>query len=208
MKSTIPWLLLAVGALSTAGCGASVAVGAGAVVARSVVQERSTFDALRDNEVALSLNNKLLNHSGELFRDVSVDVVEGRVVLTGSVPKREHKIAATEAAWSTSGVKAVTDELVVDEDSGTVAYLEDAWISNRLRAELLTDGSIRSLNYNVETVDKVVHVTGIARSEAELTEVLDYAARVPGVAKVVSHVLTIDDPRRFDSARAGAPTSG
>ena len=77
-----------------------------------------------------------------------------------------------------------------------MAYLEDAWISNRLRLALLTDSQVSSVNYNVETVDKVVHLTGLARSRDELCKVIDHAATTPGVVRVVSHVLTIDDPRR------------
>ena len=91
------------------------------------------MDALKDTEIQLSLNNNLIQHSTALFADVSTDVTEGRVVLTGSVPTRADKVTATQLAWGTTGVLAVTDELVVAEDSGTVAYAEDAWISNQLR---------------------------------------------------------------------------
>ena len=165
------------------------------------------MDALRDTEIQLSLNNRFLNHSAGLFADVATDVIEGRVVLTGSVPTREDKVAATSLAWETPGVTTVTDELTVAEDSGAIAYAEDAWISNQLRLSLLTDTGISSVNYNVETVDKVIHLTGIARSRTELGTVIDHAARIPGVARVVSHVLTIDDPRRQITA-ADVPTTG
>lgn len=190
-------LMLALAALATASCSpVGMAVGAGAVAARSVIQERSTRDALSDTEIQLGLDNRLLNHSAALFGDVSTSVVEGRVVLTGSVPTRSEKISATEIAWQTPGVASVTDELVVAEDSGATEYAEDAWISNQIRLALLTNGKVSSVNYSIETVDKVVHITGLARSRAELATVLDVAARTEGVEKVVSHVLTIDDPRR------------
>lgn len=175
---------------------AGVVIGTTAVVSRSVVQERSTMDALKDSEILLSIENRLGNESGELFRDVSVTVVEGRVVLTGSVPTREQKIRATEIAWQVEGVTEVDDSITVAEDSGTMAYLTDARISNRLRYELLTDLSVSKVNFNVETVDRVVHLTGLARSHAELARVIEHARSIEGVEKVVSHVLTIDDPRR------------
>ena len=207
MKPTMTGAMLALGALVLTSCGAGVVVGTGATVTRTVLQERSTMDALRDTEIQLRLNNRFLNHSTGLFADVATDVIEGRVVLTGSVPTREDKVAATSLAWETPGVASVTDELTVAEDSGALAYAEDAWISNRLRLSLLTDSGVSSVNYNVETVDKVIHVTGIARSRTELGLVIDHAARIPGVARVVSHVLTIDDPRRQITA-ADVPTTG
>lgn len=195
------------GTLMLASCGASLAVGTGAVVTRTVLEERSTMDALQDAEIQLTLNNRFLNHSAELFDDVSTSVIEGRVVLKGSVPRRDQKIEATRLAWETPGVNTVTDELTVKEDSGAVDYVEDAWISNQLRVGLLTDTKVSSVNYTVETVDKVVHVTGIARSRRELTRVIDHAAGIAGVERVISHVLTIDDPRRQVTS-AGQSTTG
>ncbi|MEM9140980.1 MAG: BON domain-containing protein, partial [Pseudomonadota bacterium] len=189
MRSNVSWALLAAAGALTVSCGPTLLVGAGTEVTRTVLQERSTMQALKDTEIQLSLNNSFLSESGELFGDVSTNVTEGRVVLTGSVPRREDKVTATRLAWQTAGVSSVTDELVIQQDSGAVAYVEDAWISNQLRLDLLTARSIRSVNYNIETVDKVVHVTGLARSGAELSRVLDRASRIPGVVKVVSHVL-------------------
>jgi osmotically-inducible protein OsmY len=197
---------LALGALAMTACG-PVALGTtGVVLTRSVMQERTTKDALRDTDIKLSVNNQLLSHSAGLFANVSVDVTEGRVVLTGSVPTREDKVTATQLAWATEGVTAVSDELTVSEDSGAVAYMEDAWISNRLRLALLRDSQISSVNYNVETVDKVVHLTGLARTRGELGKVITHATAMPGVQRVVSHVLTIDDPRR-QAAPAGVPAA-
>lgn len=206
MTLKVPWVLMALGAFVVSSCGTALVVGAGTEVTRTVLQERSTMDALEDTRIQLALNNRLISHSASLFSDVSTDVHEGRVVLTGTVPTRDDKVTATRLAWETNGVMSVTDELVVKEDSGAVAYAEDAWISNRLRFALLTDGSVRSVNYNVETVDKVVHVTGLARSGNELERVMDHARSVPGVARVVSHVLTIDDPRRNLAAGATRTT--
>lgn len=191
--------------LALTACAPVVAIGGGAVVARSVAQERTTMDALRDTEIKLGLQNRLANYSGELYRDVSVDVVEGRVLLTGSVPRREDKIAASRIAWELEGVAAVEDELVVAEDSGTKAYFTDVRISNALRFALLTDANVSSRNYNVETVDRVVHLTGIAKSQAELDRVIAQAQKIKGVERVVSHVLTIDDPRRVRTVGAPAP---
>ncbi|MFK7942257.1 MAG: BON domain-containing protein [Paracoccaceae bacterium] len=195
------------GMLVLASCGASLAIGTGAVVTRTVLEERSTMAALQDAEIQISLNNRFLNNSAELFDDVSTSVIEGRVVLKGSVPRREHKITATRLTWETPGVSNVTDELTVKGDSSAADYVEDAWISNQIRVGLLADSDVSSVNYNVETVDRVVHLTGLARSRRELGRVIDRAAGIAGVERVVSHVLTIDDPRRQVTS-AGQPSTG
>jgi len=191
-------------ALSLAACAPVAIVGGGAVVARSVAQERTTMDALKDKEIEISISNALGNHSGQLYRDVSVDVVEGRVLLTGSVPKQEDKIAATQIAWSTEGVTTVEDEIFIAKDSSAKQYFTDVRISNALRLKLIGDGTISSQNYNVETINRVVHLTGLAKSTDELDRVIRHAQNVKGVERVVSHVLTIDDPRRVRTTGAAA----
>lgn len=199
MKTTA---ILAAAGLLLAGCGPAVLVGSGAVVATSVAQERSTMDALNDNAIELAIANELLNHSRQLYGDVAVKVTEGRVVLAGSVPTREDKVTATRIAWETEGVTAVADELTVGEGGGARGYLRDARISNTLRLSLLRDAKVSSVNYNVETVDGVVYLTGLARSKKELERAVWHARRVEGVKRVVSHVLTIDDPRRAQAGGA------
>ena len=110
-----------------------------------------------------------------------------------------RQIEAGRIAWETEGVTTVEDELTVAEDSGTNAYLTDVRISNTLRFALLTDIKVSSVNYNVETIDRVVHLTGLAKSNEELGRVIARAQKVAGVERVVSHVLTIDDPRRVSA---------
>jgi osmotically-inducible protein OsmY len=177
-------------------CVPAAIIGGSTALSRSVAQERTTMDALTDAEVKLGVTTRLANRSGALYRDVFVDVVEGAVVLTGSVPRAEDRIAATEAAWETPGVAAVDDALTVRGDSGTVAYLRDVGIANQLRYKLELEPGVRRRNYTVTTIDSTVHLTGLARSEKELQRVVEIARTIPGVVRVVSHVLTIDDPRR------------
>ena len=115
-----------------------VAVG-GAVVGAGVEQERSTRDALSDLEAETTINNNLANHSGELFRRVGVDVIEGRVLLSGAVSKREHAIRAQELAFAAPGVREVINELTIDGDPGVQRYSQDLWITTQLRTRMIGD---------------------------------------------------------------------
>ncbi len=154
------------------------------------------MEGLEDKEIEIAISHELSKHSGELYRDIAVDVIEGRVLLIGSVPEPEHKVAANQIAWSVEGVTSVQDELTVAEDSSVKSYFTDVRISNSLRFKLVSSSKISSQNYNVETINRVVHITGLAKSNAELDQVIRYAQEIEGVERVVSHVLTIDDPRR------------
>ncbi len=188
--------LLTVAAL-TSGCTAvGLAVGAAATTGVSVAQERTTRQALTDAEIGITINNSLLNSGRELFVDVSTEVVEGRVLLTGNVNRPEDRIKASEIVWATPDVVELINELEVGGGGGVQGYAEDVWIATQLRAKLLSDVDVNAINYNIETINQTVHLIGIARNEDELQRVVEIASKVPGVKKVVSHVLTKNDERR------------
>lgn len=178
------------------GCVAALGAGALATTGASVAQERSTRQAMTDAEIRLTINNKLLSEDYGLFADISTEVVEGRVLLAGSVPRPEQKIRAAELVWSTPDVSELVNEISISEDEGVQSYAKDVWISTKLRTKLIGDKYIASINYNVETVNQVVHLIGVARSERELERVVNHARGIDGVREVVSHVLLKHDERR------------
>ena len=183
--------------LTGAGCaGVGLAVGAAATAGVSVAQERTTRQALTDAEIAVAINDALFKESTELFGDISTEVVEGRVLLTGSVPNPDDRVRAAEIVWSTPDVAELLNEITVGEDEGVRSYAEDVWITTQLEAKLLTDVDVSAINYNIETIDQTVHLIGVARTEEELVRVVEIARGVPGVKRVVSHVLTKTDERR------------
>lgn len=171
-------------------------IGATAVTARSVLQERSVGDAVDDTRIEVEVNAGLLDKDHVLFGKVGTEVVEGRVLLAGHVPTREDRIAAAEIAWGVTGVREVINEIEVSEGGGLPAFAEDVYVANQVRARLLTGKDVSAFNYNIETIDGVVHLIGLAQTRSELRRVANIAATTPGVERVVSHVLIIDDPRR------------
>ena len=180
---------------SLSGCG-SLIVGGAATGGTAAVQERSVGDAVDDLTIRAQLNQLFFEDNVELLQSVSFNVIEGRVLLKGSVKKQEHRIHALELAWQASGVREVINEIQVTDQGGIVNYARDTWISTQLKAEILFDMDILSINYNVETINGVIYLVGIAQDQAELDKVVDHARRIKNVKKVVSHVVMKDDPRR------------
>jgi osmotically-inducible protein OsmY len=173
-----------------------VAAGAGATVLVAAAQERDIGDAVDDKTIQLSLNARLLEKDAELFARVESEVVEGRVLLTGNVPRPEHRIEAARLIWQVPGVREVLNEIAINDRSGVVDYFKDSWITTQLIAKLLTDSEIFEINYSVETVNGIVYLMGIAQSPAEIERVTNHARGLAGVRRVISHVHTKDDPKR------------
>ena len=188
-------VLLGAAALALSGCAGAVV---GGVVTTGVVaaQERSVGAAIDDGIIRLDLNRRLFEASEVLYVGVGLDVVEGRVLLTGIVPTPEHRVDAAKLAWLAPGVKQVLNELDVSPRRDVVDFVRDKRIGGHLRIELLRDLDIVDINYAVATVNGVVYLLGIAQDQAELDRVVGHASNIGGVKKVVSHVLLKDDPKR------------
>ncbi|MCZ6523751.1 MAG: BON domain-containing protein [Alphaproteobacteria bacterium] len=193
-----PIILLAalmVAALGLSGC-AGVVAGAGAQGLVAAAQERKLLDAVDDKTIQLRINARFLNHDANLFRRVETEIVEGRVLLTGNVPRPEDRVEAARLTWQVAGVREVLNEIAVNDRSGILNYFKDSWITTRLRAKMITDAEIVDINYSVETVNGIVYLIGIAQDEAELKRLTGHARTLTGVRRVISHVRMKDDPRR------------
>lgn len=190
----VPALLVAAG-LALGGCG-GVIVGGAATVGVAAAQERSIGGAVDDASIEFRIKDNLLEKSDRLFTRVSVDSVEGRVLLSGSVDNPDDRVEVARLAWQIEGVKEVFNEVEVRDRAGLVDYFKDVRIANELRFKLLSDKDISALNYSVETVNGVVYLMGIAQSQAELEKVTAHASNIKGVTRVVSYVVLKDDPRR------------
>lgn len=188
-------LLLLPAALALSGCTGAV-IGAGAAVGVSVAQERSVGAAIDDKTIHAKIDAALLRKSETLFTKVNVEVLEGRVLLTGNVTDGGHRGEAARIVWKVNGVKEVLNEIVTGGEGGLKDLAKDSWITTQLRAELLRDTNIADINYSVETINGVVYILGIAQDQTELDALISHARNVKGVRKVVSHVLLKDDPKR------------
>ncbi len=162
----------------------------------AAVQERSVGDAVDDLTIRAELNQIFFEDSVELLQSVSFNVIEGRVLLKGSVDKSETRIHAVKLAWQASGVREVINEIQVTDQGGIVNFARDTWISTQLKANIMFAADILAINYNIETVNGVIYLAGIAQNQSELDKVTDIARRINFVQKVVSHVVLKDDPRR------------
>lgn len=179
-------------ALTTAACGPGLFIGAAATGGIAVAEQRSVGTQVDDLGIKLAINEGLFSYNETLFQNVSIDVTEGRVLLTGKVTEPQDRVEAVRIAWQAEGVKEVINEIQVTDKGGIDSYLTDVRISNELRADLLFDSQVDAINYNVETVGQIIYLTGIAHNQAELDRVIAHARTISGVKQVVSHVRVME----------------
>ena len=165
-------------------------------VTSSSVKEKGIKEAMSDGMIDAAVNKELINHDINMFLNVEIEVVEGRVLLTGSVKKTKYRMDAIKLAWKVLGVREVINEIEVTNKGGIIRYLNDVKIKTQIRYKIIADKKIRSINYNFESVNGTLYVIGIAQNKKELKRVVKHSNDIKGVIKVVSHVMMKDDPRR------------
>lgn len=172
---------------------APLMIGGAAASGVSVAQERSIGNAIDDTAIWAAIKNSYAQEDMKaLMTGVSVKVNEGRVLLTGKVNTPDTRVTAVRLAWQPQGVKEVIDEIVVTDKDSVGDYANDTWITTQVKSKLLFNKDVRSINYSIETVNAVVYLMGIARSQEELEAVTTIASTVRGVKRVVSHARLKD----------------
>jgi osmotically-inducible protein OsmY len=177
--------------LALGGCaGALVAGGIAAAAGGGYAagQERGVGGAVDDFTVRSDVEKAILMADPQLQGGVNTTVYQGRVLLTGRIANPQMKMTAAQAAGRTPNVRGVYDELEVASPEGMWDDARDAWITARLRSELMLDTDVKSVNYSIDTANGSVYLIGSARSQSELDRATRIARYVPGVRRVVSYV--------------------
>jgi osmotically-inducible protein OsmY len=188
-------LLLLVSPLLLSGCaGLGLATGAAATVGIAAAQEGGLNRAATDSWIKLQINESWFRYDVETFAKLSTRVNQGRVLLTGVVQDPEDRVEAVRLVWQVPGVKQVINEIRVAKSTGIKGFVQDGWITSRLRAQLTLDRSVQSINYSIDTVQGIVYLMGVARNQAELNQVIETARTIAGVRQVVSYVKMSGEP--------------
>ena len=188
-KSTLGILLLLL--FITSGCQTAYMTG----ISKAVLidkEERSFNNYVEDTIILAQLKNEYFSNNENIFFQVSVEVIEGRVLLTGNVEQIDERIEATKLAWGIKGVNEVINEIQISNDEGILDYADDLIMKTKINAKLLLEKNILNLNYSVEVVNGIVYLIGIAQDQKELDAVTEISKNTYGVTSVISYVRLKD----------------
>jgi osmotically-inducible protein OsmY len=192
------------------GCPAAIVGGLAAAggAGYAANQERGVGGSVDDFSIKTNIQSAWMQANPLMQTNLNITVYEGRTLLTGTAPNPEFKAQAKDIAGRVPGVRAVYDEIEVGPPEGAWQSTKDAWITSRLRTELVFNANIRSVNYTIETVNKSVYLIGSARSQEELDIATNAARTTPDVKRVVSYVEIRPGVPVTAQNAAPAPSSG
>jgi osmotically-inducible protein OsmY len=133
------------------------------------------------------------------FLSIQVEVLDGRIFLTGKVDEPEEKIKITKSAWETKGVRSVKNAITIKGQSNFKSTAKDILITSQLRTALIFNKLIKSNNYTLETINKNIYIFGIAVDNIEKKEVIDEANKIYDVEKIVPTIYLVSELSRNKS---------
>ena len=188
-------IFLSFSALALSGCvNAAIGIGTAAVAATSTEKGLST--SVSDSVIRAKLYDSFLRQNESLFTHIDVSINDGAVLLTGKISTQEEKITATRLSWEIRGVREVINEIQVSSSSSFKSTAKDLAASAQLRAALIGDSKISSLNFSIDVVNGIVYLSGVAGTDEERERVIAHAQELKFAKQVVSYIILVDDRRK------------
>ncbi|MBL4665235.1 MAG: BON domain-containing protein [Nitrospinaceae bacterium] len=173
--------------------------------AQKAWENRSTEDQVTDAKIHSGILDRVKNKDKGLLLDVSVDVWEQRVMITGTLDDSNVRSAIENLAREDSRIKSLHNEIQIvtkaekearrdqkekgdEEKSGAGQAVNDFWIETKIKVQLLTDTNVSSVNYFYRSVLNKVYVIGEAGSDAEEQLVLSIIKNTEGVKSVTEYI--------------------
>ena len=173
--------------LALGGC-VGAAVGGAATVGVAAYDERGLDGVANDLKLAFDVRTRWLDKDHMIPTKVSVEVHEGRALLTGLVQDEKMRADAVGETWKVVGIKQVLNEIEIAPASGAVDYGRDSWITTQIKSKFAFDEKVMAVNFHVQTINGAVYLLGIARTAEEHRRVIDTARSVGYVRRVVDHI--------------------
>lgn len=70
------------------------------------------------------------------------------------------------------------------KQEGTGEYLDDSYITTKVKAAILNESSLKVAEINVETFKGIVQLSGFVNSQADINKAVEVAGKVKGVKSV------------------------
>tara|TARA_B100000989_G_scaffold49675_1_gene32663 strand:- start:1341 stop:1934 length:594 start_codon:yes stop_codon:yes gene_type:complete len=156
---------------------------------------RSLGTQIDDSLMQQNLRARLVSADKSYIISVKTKILDGRIFLTGKVNSVEDKLKITKLAWEIKGARSVKNDLQIKEKFNFKRSAKDLLITSQLRAAIIGNKKIKSVNYNIDTYKKNIYIYGIAQNKTERDEVAKEAKQILDVENVITSIFLVEDLR-------------
>ena len=161
----------------------------------SASKEKGIGTSFNDTLIHTKISNKIFKYNPDIISNITVFVNDSSVLITGKVTIPDDKIELTKIVWSVRGVKEVNNEILVSNVSSIKNIARDLASIAEIRARLVTDKSINSLNFSIDVINDKAYIVGIAETKEEMKLVKDQASSARFIKEVFNYIIVADDKR-------------
>ena len=158
-------------------------------------KEKGLGTSINDNIIKTKISNLIYKYNKNLIADTKVFVNNGSVLFTGKLNNPKDKIEFTKLAWNIRGVKEVNNEIQVTDTTSIKNIARDIASLGEIRARIMSDKSINSINFSIDVVNDKAYISGVATNELEMNLVKNHASSARFVKEVYSYIILDKDTR-------------
>jgi osmotically-inducible protein OsmY len=158
-------------------------------------KEKGIATTLSDNIIKTKISNLIFKENPDLIADTKVFINNGSVLFTGKVSTPDRKILFTKIAWSVKGVKEVINEIQINNTSSLKNIARDIASVGEIRARIMSDKMINSLNFSIDVVNDKAYLSGIATNLDEIRLVKAHASSARFIKEVYNYIILTEDMR-------------
>tara|TARA_B100000989_G_scaffold298859_1_gene290529 strand:+ start:1671 stop:2246 length:576 start_codon:yes stop_codon:yes gene_type:complete len=167
----------------------------GMVSLGAAAKEKGLATSINDNLIKTKISNLIFKHDKDLISNTRIFVNNGSVLITGKLKNPNDKIEFTKLAWTVRGVNEVNNEIQITDTSLIKNVARDVASMGEIRARIMQDKGINSLNYSIDVVNDKVYLSGVASSKEEMLLVKNHASSARFVKEVYNYIILNDDVR-------------
>ncbi len=183
-------LLLLISCLS--GC-IPAALVIGATAGGAVIYDKRSVSTIAQDQEASETAGKLLSDSPDLQKGTHIVVAtfDHVLLIAGQTSTEEQRNTAYQLVSNIKNVSRVYNEITVQKPTSSWQHTHDAWITTKIKTEMLTKSGLHSTQIKVVTENGVVYLMGVlSPHQAEMAT--NIARRADGVHEVVK---VFENPR-------------
>ena len=167
----------------------------GMVSLGAAAKEKGLATSINDNLIKTKISNLIFKLDKNLISNTRIFVNNGSVLITGKVKNPNDKIEFTKVAWTVRGVNEVNNEIQITDTSLIKNVARDVASMGEIRARIMQDKGINSLNYSIDVVNDKAYLSGVASSKEEMLLVKNHASSARFVKEVYNYIILNDDIR-------------
>ena len=158
-------------------------------------KEKGIGTAITDNVIKTKISNLIFKRNTDLIANTKIHVNNGSVLFTGKVKKPNDNIALTKIAWTIRGVNEVNNEIQITDKSSIKNIARDLASVGEIKARIMSDPNINSLNFTIDVVNDKAYISGVASTKEEMILVKSHASSARFIKEVFNYIILNKDTR-------------